>query len=124
MRRLAMLAVATLLTACVSSGESGPRRSADTISPEEMQQANVRTAYDAVQRLRPRWLITRGAASSDGQPAYPVVYLDGVRMGELDQLHQIAALDIRQIRFVNSRDATTRYGTGHMGGAIVVETAR
>jgi hypothetical protein len=46
--------------------------------------------------------------------------MGGVRMGGLEELHSIRAADVESIRFINARDATTRWGTGHMGGVIEV----
>jgi hypothetical protein len=50
----------------------------------------------------------------------PVVYLNGTRYGSVETLRSIHSTSIREIRFLNSSDATTRYGIGHLGGAILV----
>ena len=31
-------------------------------------------------------------------------------------------INVQELRYLNPRDATTRYGTGFMGGAIVITT--
>jgi hypothetical protein len=31
---------------------------------------------------------------------------------------------VRRVEFINARDATTRYGTGHSGGVILVDLDR
>jgi hypothetical protein len=31
---------------------------------------------------------------------------------------------VRRVEFINARDATTRYGTGHTGGVILVDLDR
>jgi hypothetical protein len=36
----------------------------------------------------------------------------------------VPAGDIAELRLLNERDATFRYGTGHIGGAITVTTKR
>jgi hypothetical protein len=53
-------------------------------------------------------------------PAEPVVYLNDARLGGLASLAQIPTSSIRQLRHFNSADATSRWGTGHSAGAIVV----
>jgi hypothetical protein len=51
-----------------------------------------------------------------------IVYLNGVNAGGIGILEQIRAAEVREIRYVNGRDATTRYGTGHGGGVLEVRT--
>ena len=75
------------------------------------------SAYDAVQRLRPRWLQLRG-----GTDIPPVVFLDGSNMGGPETLRTIQASSVREMRYRDGRDATTRYGTGYGGGVIEVTT--
>jgi len=40
----------------------------------------------------------------------------------VDNLRGIPAASIGEISFMNPRDATTRFGTGHAGGAIMVKS--
>jgi hypothetical protein len=117
--------LAVFFLACASSQKTTtPRRSSHLITVEEIAASSARNAYDAIQMLRPSWLIMRGAASSTlrGESVAPVVYSDNVRLGDLDNLRAITASDIATIEFLNSRDATTRFGTGYAGGAILVTT--
>jgi hypothetical protein len=53
-----------------------------------------------------------------------IVYMDDVRLGEPSSMVNIPASRIREIRFMNARDATTRWGTGHSSGVILVTTKR
>jgi hypothetical protein len=55
---------------------------------------------------------------------FPVVYVDGRLFGGMRELHQIRASDVAIMRFLSAPDATTRFGTGHEGGAILIETKR
>jgi len=59
-----------------------------------------------------------------GANAQVMFYLDGVRMSELNGMSTIPAERVREIRFINARDATTRWGTGHDSGVILVTTKR
>jgi hypothetical protein len=54
--------------------------------------------------------------------AYPTVYLNNVRHGGVASLRDILVTDIQEIRFINAADATTRWGTGHGSGVIMVRT--
>lgn len=118
----AALVVALLLAAC----STGPRaeshaRNRNLITAEEIAGINVMDAYEAVRQLRPEFLRARGSfsiRSAEGQ--YPVVYVGGVRYGELNQLRTIRANEVHSIRFIGAADATTRWGTGHAGGVIEV----
>ena len=94
--------------------------SRDVITSEELNGIDVQNAYQAVQRLRPNFLQTRGNVSIT-QGAQPVVvYVDETRMGGPSALQQIPIAEVKEIRYLNSSDATQRYGTGHTSGAIVV----
>jgi hypothetical protein len=53
-----------------------------------------------------------------------MVYVDGVRRGGLDVLQSIGIEQVGELRFLDANDATTRYGTGHVYGAIEVRTKR
>ncbi len=118
-----LLAVAGL-SACATTGTgSSSGRRTDVITAEEIaQQDGLRTAYDVIRRLRPQFLRRRGVASLSASSDDIVVYLDGIRTGGVEVLRNIDAATVREIRRINSRDATTKYGTGHSQGAIEVVT--
>lgn len=115
---------AILFIACAASKETqSPRRSHNLITGEEIAASTARDAFEAVQLLRPDWLIPRGVASiRSPQASMPVAYLENNKLGEIENLRTIPALDIAEIRFISSHDATTLFGTGHVGGAIMVKT--
>lgn len=122
-RLFVILGLSAGLGACAggggaSSGDSGPRRSANLITAEELTDLASESALTAVRRLRPRWLQSRGAAAN-----MPVTLLDGQRLGiDPNALDQISVSDIGSIRYLSASDATLRYGTNYPGGAIVVES--
>ncbi len=113
-----------VLAACASAGSgSSARSSRAAITANEITAAQVRTAYEAVERLRPTWLRSRGLSSvRSGQQEYPVIFLNGNRYGLPPSLRDITATDVRSIVFIEPADATTRYGTGYTGGIIDVRT--
>ncbi len=126
---------AALSTACATSGETTTRGSSEVITAEEITAIQVGTAFEAVQRLRPQFLRYRGTttlsnSAPEGQPTGRanvsgtelVVYVDNVRVGGINVLHNITSERVREIRFLPARDATTKYGGGHMGGVIEVRT--
>jgi outer membrane receptor for ferrienterochelin and colicin len=99
---------------------------ADTriITREEIDASHTATAYDAIQKLRANFLTYRGETSiskSNSQP-YPTVYVDGQEFGPISSLRSIPASQVATIRLYRSWEATTKYGTGNMGGVIAVTT--
>ncbi len=127
-RRVLAVAVVTL-AACASGGGGGVSakpQNPNVISMEEIEASSGSNAYEVIQRLRPNFLRTRGAvhgtpgATNAIEMVDLVVYLNDNRLGASDQLRQIAKTDIREIRYYNSSEATTKWGTGHSAGAIQV----
>jgi hypothetical protein len=109
-----------LLTACMSAGtqqlRTSPSRSVDrdVMTASEIAESQATTAYQAIERLRPRFLLTL----VDLSPTLPrLVFLNGmVLAGGVDELRVIAASEVQEIRFVRAIDAAT----GHFGGGIFV----
>lgn len=124
-KRMVLGAVALVigLTGCASAGgggTSGPRSSPTRLVLEDLQDEAVMQldAYQAIQRLRPRWLQTRGTTN-------PMLYVDGVQRGtNLGELRSIRVADVQQMQYLSANDASTRFGTGHGGGAILLTTRR
>jgi hypothetical protein len=54
------------------------------------------------------------------QRLYPKVFIDGIPSGDLPRLQELNSRDVREIRFLSSSDATTRFGTGYPAGIIEV----
>ena len=140
----ALVAVA-LSMACASSGGgggAGGSRTAsggqDVISEADItgRAADAANALQIIQKLRPQMLRSRGLAvlptgGPNGRTAQeaaaasmPRVYIDNISYGDLNQLSNVNASQIREIRYINARDATTQFGTGHMGGVILVLTKK
>jgi len=109
------LAFVLFLGACYPGrATSGSGQNPDLIGNWELQELSDYTAFDAIRRLRPAWL-SRGS---------PTVHLNGVPLSSFDQLEEISAVDIREMRFLNGPDASTRFGTGYMNGAILITLER
>jgi len=129
-RNVVLLAFALALgaTGCASGGggdggSDGARpegASSNRIVLEELQGLGSINGLLAVGRLRPRWLQPRGGPTGDP----PVLYVNGARRGDMNQLASFMANEIQQIEFMSASDATTRYGTGHRGGAILLTQIR
>lgn len=124
------LLLALALGGCATSGagggedEAAPRGDIDHIPSEELRDrlGPSESLFQAVQRLRPRWLRGRRGVSGSGQRYQPVVYVDHTRFGPVGSLRRLQVSDAEELRFIGSQDATTRYGTGVPGGVISVTT--
>lgn len=122
MRRLrhsptgSFLAIVLLLASVACSGRGIARGPPNVITREQISALPDLTAYEVIERLRPRWF--RSQTANFSGPIPPVVYVDDRR----GSLAGIRSTYIERIEHLNSRDATTRYGTGHMGGVIRVVT--
>ena len=119
----------------------GPR-DRSVIGIREIREARAENVYELVRSLRPEWLRTRGVASmretprgrSTGpnpddveitQPGIGTVkvYLDDSHYGDLDSLRELQPGHVGEIRFLDTREATMKWGGGHLHGAIHVITA-
>lgn len=109
--------------ACASASGGGARVERDILLADEIQRTSAVTAYDAVRQLRPEWLRRRGRSSiQNARAEVIVVYLDGARYGGPDMLRSVAVGAVLEIVHLDASDATTRFGTGHAGGALLVRT--
>jgi hypothetical protein len=69
--------------------------------------------------LRPDWLRARGGTINNPE-ILPVVYVDNMRYGPLGALEEIRVGVVSEVRYYSPSAATTRWGSGVMGGAIEV----
>lgn len=119
-----LLLLAFFLQACGGTGDgtNKPRRSPNVITSEELASSPTVTPgqslYDAIKFMRPQFLIPRGAGAS----TEPVVYVDNIRRGGIASLYELFVSQVSEIRYMSASEATTRFGTGHPGGAILVKT--
>ncbi len=118
---LPLLSVLALL-GCAGAAGTGGESSSNVITREQIDAIPEGTAYTIIQRYRASWLRPRTRGLRTGQPDLPRVYLDELEYGDLDSLRGIAGNRILSIEFIDSLDATTRYGTGYAGGLIRIVT--
>jgi hypothetical protein len=92
----------------------------DLITRSELEGVQAVTALDAIRRLRPHFLTARRAEVGREALVAPIVYMDGVRLGELGALQQIQLRSVLEIQYFSPTEATMRWGMGHGGGVIHV----
>ena len=121
--RVFVLAAALLASACAQRGSAAGYPDRDTLTAEEMVGVPDQTLRQVIQRFRPQWLVLRrGRTLVNSEPAPIVVYLNASRMND-ETLDRMVAAEVLEMRYLDSVDATQRYGTGHGSGAILI-TAR
>lgn len=121
-----ILGIALTLAGCASAPAGGGQRSNSAIiSRDQLDARSSSNAYEIVQQLHPQWLIPRGQASlSNPQSNQVAVYMDGSRLGGPSQLRGFIGSQLETIQFLDARQATARFGSGHIGGAIVLTQRR
>ena len=118
-----ILAVALGASTCVfHRGTNAP--DTRTITEDELHSAHAASAYDAIKRLRPQFLIVHGRESfnPNDPPALPNVYMDNQYYGDISALRGISASIIESIRFYSAAEAQYTFGRGNMAGAISITT--
>ena len=117
----ALLLIATLLAAC-SSATRQPgelRGRGTTVTQDELAATNSGNLYDAIAKLRPEWLTSRGPTSvTDPTPTAVDVYMNGILLGNVDHLRVVRVLDVSQVRYWPAGEAAARFGMGHPRGVI------
>ncbi len=110
------LALIVCLSGCASGGssDSGPRRSGDTITAEDLAQLGQVTLLQAVRELRPGWLRSRSMTSVNTTQPY----------GDWNALRDIPIIEVASIRYLPAREATTLYGPRFTGGVFDIRTKR
>jgi hypothetical protein len=129
-----LLLLIPLATGCASLTAAGSGSGHDSlVTAEEIAQSGASDAWDAIRKTlphldlredrngRPARMHRRGASSLLLEDR-PSIFLDGVRITDVQRLSQIPAFEIAEIRFLSGIDGTTRYGTNSGDGVIVIQT--
>ena len=93
------------------------------ITLADIQANESGTALDVVRKVRPNFLSTRGATTLLGSPALPVLYIDGMRHGDISQLNQIPAKWIAEMRMYRLGSAS-QFGINNQSGVLAITTRR
>jgi hypothetical protein len=118
----ALLVLLLATAACTAGAGPGaatrPRGSLDRITEAELEPIGQLSAFEAIERLRPRWLQSR-------KGMFPTVHVDGsVRNAGEEILATILCSDVQDMQYMNASDATTRFGTDYAYGLIVITTKK
>lgn len=121
-----VFAASLALAGCASTGGTGEdedsSRRSDVISQEELAEIDVANLYQVVERLRPRWLITRSRSFSGGTEI--LVVQNNSVIGDVEILRQMDPVGITELRYMDGDTAAATLVGGRSGfveGAIVIE---
>ncbi len=109
--------------------EAADKRSAgvasggETLTTADLLASGMLTLYEAIQQLRPRWLIPRGP-NKYLRRLFVYVYADGQRIGDVEALRMMRSEDVSNVRYYNASEATLRFGAINEGGAIALTRRR
>jgi hypothetical protein len=65
-----------------------------------------------------------GSSGGASSSLMPVLYFDDVKQENVEEMKNMRAADLVEIRYMGGTEASGRYGSGHEGGAILVKTKR
>lgn len=113
--------------ACASPGTpgSGAPQKGTLLTAAEIAtfEPEGKTAYDMVERLRPRWLQARGVRSLRGQSdstEFALVVVDGHPMGRIQRLRDIEAFQVEDVRYSDPSESSGKFGERGASGVIEV----
>ena len=123
-RWISLLAVLLLATACGEPAGGPAPRDRSVISEAELSALpGGMNAYEAVQRLRPFWLVVRAERSFNASLAEILAYQGDMRLGNAESLKNIRASEVLRLEYLDASQAVARLpgiGNSRPAGAIVV----
>lgn len=123
-RTMLVAALPALLACGATRQEDGsPRPRQNVITRAELIEVDARNAYDAVQRLRPRWLTVRSMRSFSIETEIVVFQDEQMFLGNQDALQRIGLDGIYEMRYMDGPTAQAvlpGINDRHVQGAIVV----
>ncbi len=111
-----------ILIACASGGATA--HDANVITAPELRRSRAANTYDAIRRLRPELLRSRGPGSVlYFTPRGPVAAVDNTLVGSVEILRAIPIDEVARIEYLSAWEAAKKYGSG-FGNGIVLVTKR
>ena len=121
-RAAALLVLAATLSACGGAARSaGGRANPNLITSADIARVQAQTAHEAITRLKPQWLASRGPMSmTDPTPTEVSVFVNSVQAGGISYLRNLDVTLVIEMRYYAPGEASARFGMGHPRGVIDV----
>jgi hypothetical protein len=104
------------------------KRQRDVIAREELAAIDRQglDVYQAIRSLRPHFLEPpRGVRTMGAYATAPaVLYVDGLRQGEVESLKMMMVANVMEIRYLEPSKAQEEYGMSHSGGALLIKLTK
>jgi hypothetical protein len=124
LRVLAFVALTTtsVVAGCAGATQGQPGRPNGTqLTQADLAAANTDNLYDAIAKLRPEWLSSRGPSSvTNSTPTSVDIYMNGTMLGKADYLRDMHLQDVTSVRYWDAGTASARFGMGHPRGVIEI----
>ncbi len=119
-RFLLFLAATTSVLACASTTTQGRERGAQNVlTGEQLAATNTDNLFEAINKLRPTWLTSRGPVSvTDATPTTVSVFSGSSYLGKADYLQTVRILEVTEVKYWDPASASARFGMGHPRGVI------
>jgi hypothetical protein len=129
MKSSSVIMLALAIAGCATHGSRAsnesatPDRDSEILTADEVSRVKGSTLYDAVQELRPTWVMRGRPNPLLQRQGNIIIYIDGARYGAgIDGLRTIPIRAVASARYFSPSGATVRFGPGHLLGAIEVIT--
>lgn len=128
MRRFYPFALIAVL-ACASGGSGSgslPAQDRNVITDTELTSVNSSSLYDAIEKLRPHFLRSRGSSGLSGESSsdFAAVYVDGRPYGDIGSLRSLVPAQLSQVRYYDAISAQQKFGITSGSGVIDVTVKR
>ena len=117
------LMLAFVIAGCSSKATpmAGSRAEANLLTQQQLVSSNADNLYDALEKLRPEWLRSRGPVSmTNAEPSRASIFMNGQLMGKPDFLRDVNIIDITEVRYWPAGPAAAKFGMGHPRGVIEI----
>lgn len=104
-----------------TQGRTSQGASSNTLTFDQLTRTNMEYVYDAVLKLRPSWLTTRGPTSlTDATPTTVNIFVNGSLLGKVEALKEVRVVDVSEVKYWDAASASARFGMGNPRGVIEI----
>ena len=108
---------------CTSATTQGrtSQGTGNTLTYDQLARTNTEYVYDAIVKLRPSWLTSRGPTSlNDATPTGVNVFVGGSLLGKAEALKEVRIVDVSEVKYWDAASASARFGMGNPRGVIEI----